>query len=70
MDSKLMKSVQVVIALGLIGLLVQTGRILERLDRVEEIAADYAQTTMMQGSVTRAEYSELWKIHARKGDLD
>jgi hypothetical protein len=60
---------RVVGALALLAVLIQTGRILERLDRVEGIASDYMQTIKMQGTVTQGQYQELRDIHVRAGDL-
>ena len=56
--------------------LVQVGRMLERLEDVEEAARSYVQTIEMQGTISRDEYRdileglrELRDIHVREGDL-
>jgi hypothetical protein len=53
----------------LCGCLVQLGRVMERLERVERAATSYVQTVEMQGVVTRLEYQQLRDIHVRAGDI-
>ena len=55
--------------LAIVGLILQLGRLIERLERVELIAAEYTQGVKMQGTITRSEYIELRDIHVRDGDL-
>jgi hypothetical protein len=52
--------------IALIGVFVRTGRILERLERIER---DYYQG-IMEGTVSRTEFQELRDIHVRAGDIE
>ena len=60
---------RVLALLAIIGLFIQTGRILERLDHVEDIAVEAEQTRVYSPRVTHDQYMELRDIHVREGDL-
>ncbi len=69
MKKYLSMMIQSGLLLAALGMVVQLGRILERLDHVEDIAAEYIQVNKMQGTVSRDEYMELRDFHVRNGDL-
>lgn len=77
---KIISIISAVISLGILGALIQAGRVIERLERIEKKVdnhvGEYQKTILFQGFVTRTEYVDLRKmvydhraIHIADGDL-